>query len=831
MTFLLKILNRSGRALLTVFFIFLLLSSGTSAAGKEENVAVEPAKEEVASLIKKPEKPEISIPNLVTYMTRLSEHLIDLHSQLARIAPSVDIQEELPLIEKKLEDLSWETKMQQAETNLSYKRFSDTLHLVSTLQIELESITTPLQDSLQTLYEQKKYWMAEQETLQTWIDTLSSNKNFPSFKDDLDEIQESIALDLESIEKIMGDTLATLRRTSDIEIRLYELKATADTLLNEFRKGGFEQTSPSLFSSKFYSRLRLDLLQTTWNNTVTEVNKAYRVTLDNRWGLLLIITAPVLLSIIFILNMDKLKKHDNWSMLTECPVGFSVFTVLVFVVPFMDTTMAKMLPIISIGFILSVMRLAGKLEKQSIWVVRFIYALSFFLVLYLLIELTNLPLPLRRIYDLAGCTGWLIYFTWRLTKLGRQKHQYLRSVLVATCLALTVIILATILGYDKFSQYLFKGIFITIFLFISSVIMFYTIRILLELLLTMLPVIHRHAGTIITSLQPFIFLICALLFYASTASVWLLFPTSQDALNALATLGIPLGSYTLTMETIMITVSIIYGAILISRAIQAILLGEIMPRNNVDKGVQLSIARLVHYTILLLGFLILLKVMGADLTKLTILGGALGVGIGFGLQTIVNNFASGLILLFERPIKVGDTIELGTDLGEVKKLGLRSTIIQTYDNAEIVVPNSDLISGQVTNWTLAERKARVKIPVGVAYGTDISKVLEILLAVAGEHPMVLTTPAPNALFLAFGASSLDFELRVWVGDFSDRRLVQSELNQEINSEFADAGIEIPFPQTDLHLRTVDSEAAGALRSAGKTTTACGPWEAVQEESA
>jgi small-conductance mechanosensitive channel len=203
--------------------------------------------------------------------------------------------------------------------------------------------------------------------------------------------------------------------------------------------------------------------------------------------------------------------------------------------------------------------------------------------------------------------------------------------------------------------------------------------------------------------------------------------------------------------------------------------------------------------------------MGVSLTKLTILGGALGVGIGFGLQTIVNNFASGLILLFERPIKVGDTIELGTEMGVVRHLGLRSTIIKTFDNAEIVVPNSDLVSSQVTNWTLAERKARVKVPIGVAYGSDISQVLQILLSVAGDHPMTLTTPPPRALFLSFGASSLDFELRVWIADFSDRRQVQSELNQELNNEFADAGIEIPFPQSDLHIRTIDREAAETLR--------------------
>ena len=123
----------------------------------------------------------------------------------------------------------------------------------------------------------------------------------------------------------------------------------------------------------------------------------------------------------------------------------------------------------------------------------------------------------------------------------------------------------------------------------------------------------------------------------------------------------------------------------------------------------------------------MLRVLGFELNQLALLGGALGVGIGFGLQAIVNNFASGLILLFERPIKVGDTIQIGSEIGEVKHLGLRATIIQTFDNAEIVVPNSDLITGQVTNWTLGERKVRIRVPVGVAYGTDVAKVLEILL--------------------------------------------------------------------------------------------------------
>jgi small-conductance mechanosensitive channel len=462
------------------------------------------------------------------------------------------------------------------------------------------------------------------------------------------------------------------------------------------------------------------------------------------------------------------------------------------------------------------MLLAGKLQKDKLWVARFIYFLSIYLILNTLVELIDLPLPLQRIYLLVGSGCWLAYFMWRIFAIRSSESRYLRWTLFVINLALTAIIFAGIFGYDELAGYLFQGVFHTIFIFISSVILFNTTTILLELVLGLLPVIRRHTDVIVRALRPLVFISCVLLFYSITAVIWHLHPTSKEAFIALVSLAIPLGDYTVRMNTVFMIIGILYGAILISRATQGILLDEVLPRYNIDKGVQLSITRLVHYTILLIGFVILLQTMGASLTKLTILGGALSVGIGFGLQTIVNNFASGLILLFERPIKVGDTIQLGMDLGEVKKLGLRSTIIQTFDNAEIVIPNSDLIAGQVTNWTLAERKARVKIPVGVAYGSDIPNVLEILLAVAREHPMILTTPSPKALFLAFGASSLDFELRVWIADFSDRRQVQSELNQEINSEFADAGIEIPFPQTDLHLCTVDNEAAEVLRSPGAT---------------
>ena len=271
-------------------------------------------------------------------------------------------------------------------------------------------------------------------------------------------------------------------------------------------------------------------------------------------------------------------------------------------------------------------------------------------------------------------------------------------------------------------------------------------------------------------------------------------------------IGFAIGSWQADVGLILAAVLCLYGALLISRSVQSILAEEVFPRRGVERGVQLSMGRLLHYAIVLVGFLLALAFLGVNFTNITIIGGALSVGIGFGLQTIVNNFVSGLILLFERPVRVGDYIEIGGLWAEIKKIGLRATVVETFDRADVVVPNSDLISNQVTNWTRTNRIMRVKIPVGVAYGSDVPLVMKILLECAEDNPSVVSTPKTQVFFRGFGESSLDFEIRLHILDIDSRFIVESEILQEIDRQFREAGVEIPFPQRDLHLRSVDEKA-------------------------
>ena len=233
---------------------------------------------------------------------------------------------------------------------------------------------------------------------------------------------------------------------------------------------------------------------------------------------------------------------------------------------------------------------------------------------------------------------------------------------------------------------------------------------------------------------------------------------------------------------------------------------KVLENSKVELGVRIAFGTIVRYFILAFGFIVILQTVGINLNSITILAGALGVGIGFGLQNITNNFVSGIIILLERPIKVGDRVQVGETLGDVVKISMRSTMIITNDNIAIIVPNSEFISSKVINWSFTDRNVRMNIPVGVSYNAEPEKVKKILLEVAANNPSVLNTPEPDVLFESFGDSSLNFILRVWTQEFINKpKILKSQLYFEIFKEFKTGGIEIPFPQRDIHIKNSESK--------------------------
>ncbi len=292
-------------------------------------------------------------------------------------------------------------------------------------------------------------------------------------------------------------------------------------------------------------------------------------------------------------------------------------------------------------------------------------------------------------------------------------------------------------------------------------------------------------------------------FAVAVLKIWVLSDTTLLELRDVITGGFEIG--TVNIVPVKMIVALLSFAVMLS------IIGWIkrrmdkswLNRSRMDRGSKEAMISLTGYLGVAVGFLIALSIAGVQLANLALIAGALSVGIGFGLQNIVNNFVSGVILLFERPIKTGDWIMVGSTEGYVKKISIRSTQIQTFDRSDVIVPNSELISGQVTNWMFRDSLGRVVLPVGVAYGSDTELVKSILLDIAYQHPSVITKSPilskPWVLFRTFGDSSLNFELRCYIREVDNRLTVMSDMNFEIDRAFREAGIEIPFPQRDVHI--------------------------------
>lgn len=257
-----------------------------------------------------------------------------------------------------------------------------------------------------------------------------------------------------------------------------------------------------------------------------------------------------------------------------------------------------------------------------------------------------------------------------------------------------------------------------------------------------------------------------------------------------------------TLLTLIFIIVASFLLVFLSNRFSKILVSRVLSRYIKDTGVSASIGTIVRYIIIVIGFITIFQSAGFDLSTLGLLAGALGVGIGFGLQNVTNNFISGIIILFERPIKVGDRIEVGDINGDVLSISMRSTTVITNDNISVIVPNSEFINSQVINWSHNDRRVRFKIPVGVSYKEDPEKVRELVIQVAKNHQGVLKFPEPDLWFDEYGDSSLNFNLIIWTSEFIQRpNALKSQLYYDIFKTFAQHNIEIPFPQRDLHIRS------------------------------
>jgi len=764
---------------------------------------------------------EKDLAAFIKYETAFFKSLVDLKQKVGKLVNPQNYHQQIAEIEKQVENLGWQVQMAKTDTNIPYEQLSVFDTKLDRQEQALKKINKPLTKNIQQLSNWLAEWSRKKKELAEWKKIVISDTTLGLILRNVEELNKTAAGALEIINSKLEPAIKTGQKISKLQVKTYGLIVANEELIGERREGGLQQTMPPVFSTAYLNLFTPHLFQIARERASEYFWTTKRALADHPIFLLLNFLGLLLLAATIYYMGRSTKPSDKCYSFTRKPVSVSIFFFLLSYLIFHIGLIGDLInlePILQICLSFSVILLAPIFNWYSPGEIRLLRLFLLLLIISWFFRIISLPTPLMQLYIAIISFCMICYCFWRKRDLRKRK----KSSMAITGLRLIIIFFIVsfagmIFGYERFAFYIFSSVIIGVVAAHVVALIYLIVMAALELLFLRIPskLVQTNSTSIVNRLSPIIGFMSGILYLFIVLKEWQIYPSRQAVAEGLLSLGFTAGGIKISPGSILLTAGIVYIILITSKAIQKILLNSIFPRYHMELGVQLSMARLIHYTVLVIGFVILLNILGFELTKLTIIGGALGVGIGFGLQAIVNNFASGLILLFERPIKVGDTIQIGENFGEIKKLGLRATIVNTFDNAEIVIPNSDLITAPVTNWTLTGRQARVKIPVGVAYGSDIQKVLEILMSCAEEHPLVMSQPRPKALFLAFGSSSLDLELRVWTPDFSDRRQLQSELNQEIESEFSIAGIEIPFPQSDLHLRSIDSQAAETLKGNGK----------------
>jgi potassium-dependent mechanosensitive channel len=397
---------------------------------------------------------------------------------------------------------------------------------------------------------------------------------------------------------------------------------------------------------------------------------------------------------------------------------------------------------------------------------------------------------------------------YRQIILERAESSGLIVLKLGRLLLLTVLLvglLAAIAGYARLARLLTPGIFVG---GVVAVAMFACLRVTAGLIalalrvwpLRLLQMVQHHRDLLerkVYRLLIWATVLGGLIRYLNYLG---LLDNAWSFGQALLATKLERGTISISLGNVLEFFLTVYFAYLLSRFIRFVLQEDLYPRIDLAPGLSYATSSLLNYIIIALGFVAGLGVLGVDFNKVGVLAGAFGVGIGFGLQSIVNNFVSGLILLFERPIHVGDTVDVGNNLqGTVRRIGIRASVIHTGAGADIIVPNSHLVTDRVTNWTLSDKLRRVDLPIGVNYGADPKKVIELLEQVARAHKDVLPEPAPRALFIAYGDSSINFELRVWPSHFNQAAQVKSDLASAVYDAVNAAGMSFPFPQREVRV--------------------------------
>lgn len=691
----------------------------------------------------------------------------------------------------------------------------------------LESIRGRLTARLDQLDAVRARWLEREQVWTAWQDSLRDEANYAVVEADVAGALQRIDEVLVTTSAAGGDLLALQRRVEALRTDIADVGAAVAGVRSRRREALLERTQPVLFSRGHRTELVRGGWQ-AWDPTAPIEPAAYMAFFRDHLGLL---GLHVLLAVLLGVAVRRVRTHvaddEAWGGLLDSPFTLGIFASVVLAM--VRVTLAP--PLWDVFLWILFGAAAARLSQQLIAdraLRRVVYLLAAFYPVLLLLEVGQLPEAVLRLVIVVAAAAAIPLFLILAGDRTDGDHDPERVSTRAWALRVGAgvwgaILLAMVVGFDALGRWLLHAAVMTAAVSFVVVLAFVLVNAAAARVSrrTGARSLWRRAASLLV--QRAIVLFRIVLIVAAVLlllDVWGVAESPLAIWRRITELGFTVGELRLTVGRLILGMLVIYGAVILSGLVRSLLVpdpeGPLRPGqpsilHEADRGLGLSISKLAHYALITLGLIFAVAAMGVELQNFAIVAGALGIGVGFGLQNVVNNFASGLILLMERPVRVGDTVVVGDVWGTIQKIGLRSTVMVTLEQSEMIVPNGDLVSEKVINWTLSSPIARIIMPVGAAYGSPVAEVLRIMEEAAFAHESVLHDPPPEAIFVEFGDSALNFELRIWVQNIRRRLEVRSAVLADVDRRFREAGIEIPFPQRDLHLRSIDPGALEQLR--------------------
>ena len=800
----LPLFTRNHVFVLVLFFAFVCWSGDLQAAEQGEE-------SQKTTVLQGSESYEPDLSKIIPLATDLSARLNSLESKMTGILDVVPITKEFSVIATRIEATAKQLQQMKGSKEGNYVRYLGLKQALANEKALLEQASKPVAVAIQQLDKWNNEWLVESQRWREWQAVLLKERSPDQLRTAFERAELTINKAQSIILGQLEPLMAVQARGAEVITRIDLFSNQVNMLIAETRMDSLLGKSPPMYSPLYFSQFRVELWHTAWGGLrlLGWPDSQFLARHGFFYGLISLLF--LITSVVLYRSRQALEESELWRFLAERPLSTPLFICALIIavqLELIDSPASLYLLNTLVGGIACV-RLLGCVLEQP-WRRHAVYGVMSAYLVSLILVAAGAPTPIARLYlffvSLAGLKFCLRWDKERVTQ-GEPKHY--SWVLRLFALLCIVILIAEFVGQAGVADYLFSSTLMTMAILLPIMLFVYMTRGGLHWIYFSSPVWnikllrsdaaeHVRKSCLLIEAAIVVFLVLPAILTA-----WGLFNSVPQAIAGILSPGFNIGEQHISIGLVVAAIGILYGTFFASQLLPQMLLDEHFAGRVIERGVRLSIGRLLQYSIIFIGFLVALSMIGLDLTKLTIVLSAFGIGIGFGLQSIVNNFVSGLILLFERPLREGDTIEVGVARAQIKKIGLRATTVQTFENANVIIPNADLISNQVTNWTLNTRQVRLSVPVGVAYGTDAALVGATLLACAKDHKTVLKSPAPQVLFLNLGDSSLDFELRVWVPDADDRIFVKSELYHEIVKRFSEAQIVIPFPQRDLHLRRDD----------------------------